>query len=141
MTEAERGEAQAKFLALFSETANITLSCKAAGVARSTMYVWLEKDVEFDFLYHQAEKAADDALEAEALRRAVEGVERRIPHFYEGEVCGETIRTEYSDTLLIFLMKGRMPDKYRENITVRQEDHITPPVKEALRELAAAAEG
>ena len=43
-----------------------------------------------------------DALEAEARRRAVEGV--RKPVFYQGVICGWV--GEYSDTLLIFLLKG-----------------------------------
>ena len=54
---------------------------------------------------------ACDALEAEARRRAVEGV--RKPIYCQGEICG-TVR-EYSDTLLFFLLKGAMPEKYRDD--------------------------
>jgi hypothetical protein len=48
-------------------------------------------------------------LEDEAMGRAVEGVEKPIS--VNGEL--KTIR-EYSDTLLIFLLKGAAPEKYRE---------------------------
>jgi hypothetical protein len=50
------------------------------------------------------------ALENEAVRRAYHGVEK--PVFYKGEVCGYT--QDYSDTLLIFLLKARKPEVYRE---------------------------
>jgi hypothetical protein len=46
--------------------------------------------------------------EAEAWRRAVEGVERPI---VSGGKVVTTVR-EYSDALLIFLLKGRRPAKY-----------------------------
>ena len=53
------------------------------------------------------------------MRRASEGTLK--PVFYQGKMCGE-IR-EYSDTLLIFLLKARRPETYRErsdiNSTVR----------------------
>ena len=39
------------------------------------------------------------------------------PVFYHGQVCG-TVR-KYSDTLLIFLLKGARPDKFRDNATIR----------------------
>ncbi len=55
-------------------------------------------------------------LEAEARRRAVEGV--RKPVYCRGEIVG-TVK-EYSDTLLIFLMKGARPEKYRDNVRVER---------------------
>ena len=50
-------------------------------------------------------------LEREARRRAVEGVEEPVG-FYKGEPSAYV--RKYSDTLLIFLMKGARPDKYRD---------------------------
>ena len=55
---------------------------------------------------------AADVLEREAWRRASEGVKQ--PVFYQGEVCGHV--RKYSDVLLIFLLKGARPDKYREQL-------------------------
>ena len=54
--------------------------------------------------------AMDIVLEPEAIRRAVEGVEKAV--YYQGEPVG-TVR-EYSDTLLIFLLKGWKSDRYKE---------------------------
>ena len=49
-------------------------------------------------------------MEREAARRAYHGVEE--PVFHKGEVCG-SIR-KYSDTLMIFLLKARRPEVYRD---------------------------
>ena len=49
-------------------------------------------------------------LEDEARRRALQGVEK--PVFREGRQVGTV--TEYSDTLLIFLLKARRPEKFRD---------------------------
>ena len=51
-----------------------------------------------------------DALEDEAVRRAVDGVDEQV--FYQGKACG--VVRKYSDTLLIFLLKGRRPERYRD---------------------------
>ena len=54
-----------------------------------------------------------DALEDEALRRAFHGSER--PVFQGKELVGYV--RDYSDTLLIFMLKARRPEKYRERFT------------------------
>lgn len=48
------------------------------------------------------------ALESEAVRRALEGVE--IPVFHQGRECGSTVK--HSDTLLMFLLKTLRPERY-----------------------------
>ena len=50
-------------------------------------------------------------MELEARRRAVKGTDK--PVFQRGEQVG-TIR-EYSDTLLMFLLKANKPEKFRDN--------------------------
>lgn len=103
------------FLVAYVESANITKACIAASINRSTFYEW-KKDSEFAKSYELAEQQAGDMLESEAARRAQEGVRR--PVLYKGEVVvidGEPLyEHEYSDTLLIFLLKGVKPEKYRE---------------------------
>lgn len=102
---------QRAFLAAYAELANITDAAKAAQVARSMHYVWLQKSEEYAEAFRHAEAEAIDALEKEARRRALHGVNE--PVFYQGEECGAV--RKYSDTLLIFLLKGARPDTYREN--------------------------
>ena len=63
---------------------------------------------------------AADLLEEEARRRAHDGVDE--PVWFQGVQCG-TVR-KYSDTLLIFLLKGAKPDKYRERSSVVVEDPV-----------------
>jgi hypothetical protein len=55
-------------------------------------------------------------LEDEAVRRGREGHLR--PVFHQGKEIG-AIR-EYSDTLLIFMLKARRPAKFREQYVVPQ---------------------
>jgi hypothetical protein len=60
-------------------------------------------------------------LEDEAVRRAVDGV--RKPIFYKGKpirICGEIVyETEYSDTLLIQLLKAYYPEKFGDKPQVQ----------------------
>lgn len=77
-------------------------------------------------------------MEAEAFRRGVKGTEK--PVFHQGVECGR-IR-EYSDTLLITLLKANRPAKYREpkadtNITINDERNAIDP-ELATRILEAA---
>ena len=98
------------FLAAVARTGNVTISAEIANIARSAHYQWLEADPVYAAAYEDAMEQAAQRLEAEATRRAVEGVEE--PVFYQGKQCGVIRR--YSDSLLMFLLKGAMPDKYKE---------------------------
>ncbi len=88
----------------------ITHAATKAGINRKTHYNWLESDPEYAARFKEADEEATDNLEREARRRAVEGVDE--PVFYQGDIVGH-IR-KMSDTLLIFLLKGAKPEKYRE---------------------------
>lgn len=99
------------FLASYGELGNITLAAEAAKIYRTTHYDWLESDPDYRQRYEDAREAAADRLEAEARRRAVEGV-RKPAGWFRGEPGGYV--QEYSDTLLIFLLKGLRPEKYVE---------------------------
>jgi hypothetical protein len=102
--------AKARFLKHFRESGVVTYSAKRAQVGYRTVYQWLEEDEQFRKLYRDATEEAIDALEAEARRRAVEGTER--PVYQGGEKVGSV--REYSDTLLVLLLKGKRPAVYRE---------------------------
>ena len=60
----------------------------AAGVGRSTAYLWRQEDPEFAAKWDEAVAEGIDRLESEAYRRAVAG----------------------SDKLLIFLLERRRPE-------------------------------
>ena len=114
----ERQAIQAIFLATFERSANITESCKVAGIDRSTFYDWLEKYETFSLLYNQAKEIANDAVRAEIHRRGIEGYTEQV-------VIGGKVQTvhKYSDTLLIFLAKARMPE-FREKQQVEVTGHV-----------------
>lgn len=110
------------FLAAYAETGVITRAAKAAGIAAKTHYRWLE-DESYLADFEEAKQAGIDSLEAEARRRAIEGQRRYkfdakgkpIIDPRTGEQYFEDVR---SDTLLIFLLKGALPQKYREHVSM-----------------------
>lgn len=98
------------FLAAYRELGNIRLACETSGVSRSNHYLWLENDPAYAFAFEAARDDAIDLLEAAARERAKDGVIE--PVFYLGNVVGFV--RKYSDSLLMFLMKGARPEQYRE---------------------------
>ncbi len=116
--ETTKKRRQDAFLKEFKICATVTHAAKLANIGRQTHYDWLRKDEEYQVAFAEAEIAATDALVAEARRRATEGVEE--PFYYKGEVVG-TIQ-KYSDTLLIFLLKGALPEIYRERYEISGGD-------------------
>jgi hypothetical protein len=109
------------FLVALSETGNITGASKITGIARKTHYNWMQEDPAYAAAYKVALEQAAENLESEARRRATKGTAK--PVFYKGEECG-TVQ-EYSDTLLIFLLKGAMPDKYSERFQGTMDVNVT----------------
>lgn len=85
-------------------------AARLARVGRATVYEWRDADSEFARLWDQAVEEGTDYIEDEAMRRAVQGVGR--PVFYKGKAVG-TIQ-EFSDTLIVVMLKARRPHKYRE---------------------------
>jgi hypothetical protein len=102
---------RATFLEALQNTANVSASCQIAGLPRSCVYDWRDADPEFAADWAAAVALGCDALEDEAVRRGCEGWVR--PVFHRGKEIG-SIR-EYSDTLLIFMLKARRPAKFRDN--------------------------
>ena len=101
---------QNAFLAEYARSGNVSAAATAAGVDRSAHYRWSEEP-DYAARFEDARESAVDVLEAEARRRAVDGWEEPVG-WYKG-VAGGTVR-RYSDTLLIFLLKGAAPEKYRD---------------------------
>jgi hypothetical protein len=114
-TSRVQGKKAAEFLAVLRETGgNVSRACLAISLTRTRAYEWRDADPNFARAWDEAVELGTDELEEEARRRAYFGVDE--PVFYQGEACG-TIR-KYSDTLLIFLLKGRRPERFRERVTI-----------------------
>lgn len=107
------------FLAAFRECGNIRQAALASGVDRTSYYVWCERDEHFAFAAEQAKVEAKEALEQEARRRAMDGVRQETPIFYKGERVATVVKTEYSDILLMFLLK-KLDPSYRERFDINQ---------------------
>lgn len=98
----------------YASLGTITHAAEAAKVDRQRHYGWMDTDPAYPALFAEAGIKAKEAMVREARRRAIEGTVKPV---YQGGKLVGTIQ-EYSDTLLIFLMKGAMPETYRERVDV-----------------------
>lgn len=110
--------AKQAFLESYAQWANISHACKMSGVARQNIYDWQEHDPEFAAQFHRAEAAATERLEKEAWRRATEGSPYTRTSYYRGEPVGTDHKIEYSDQLMMLLLRARKPETYREKVDV-----------------------
>ena len=113
--------AKADYLAQLPRMVTATLALKAAGASQSQLARWREEDAAFLVAERQAREGIADQLEAEAVRRAFRGVKRPV---YQGGLLAGYL-TEYSDQLLMFMLKAMRPERFRE----RSEVSVTPIVK------------
>lgn len=136
MVRRKRTSKKAAFLAAYAECGNVTHAAKLAKCSRSQVYEWLRDDQGFSNSFDEAGEQAVELMEQEARRRAVNGTTRPI---YQGGVKVGAIR-EYSDTLLIFLLKAARPEKYRERfdhggkVAVEHSGAVRVTVEDLLNE-------
>ncbi len=105
------------FLCILAETGNVTAAARGAGMTRQQFYKIRRLDPSFAALWRDAEEAAADHLEAEARRRAVDGVEE--PLMGGGKLIRDddgkaVLVRRYNDRLLEFLLKACRPDKFKD---------------------------
>lgn len=141
-TEKTPQREKALFLEALAEIGVVSYAASAAGVERSTPYVWRKKDPEFAAAWDSALEESIDALEVEARRRALVGTDK--PVFYQGKECGRV--REYSDTLMCFLLTANRPEKYRKrvsmesNVDMRLTSNVEALPEEHLDALLAGEE-
>jgi hypothetical protein len=123
------------FLTVLAQTGNITACCAAAKVSRQAAYKARIAHPEFKEAWDDAIEKATDALESEARRRALDGVEK--PVFGSGGRGKGTVQVgairEYSDVLLIFLLKAHRPHKFRDNVKVEHVGNVDAAVRHEHR--------
>jgi len=85
-------EVRTKFLEALSEGMSIANAAGAAGAGRGAMYIWRREDPLFAADWDEAVEVGTDLLEDEARRRAMNG----------------------SDQVLMFLLKARRPQQYKD---------------------------
>lgn len=113
---------------MLAETCNVSEAARAAGIGRQTAYDWREADESFAAAWIEAEQAAADALEREAWRRGVDGIDK--PIVYQGKITDHC--REYSDRMLELLLKAHRPEKFRERVTTEHTGPDGGPIKAAV---------
>lgn len=130
---------QRRFLAAFRLGGLVQAACDATNVPRSSVYSWRERDPTFKVAFVDATKESVERLEGEAYLRATVGQEQ--PIIWKGQMqmvgldaqgrpapAGRpdlmvrqiplTTRTP-SDALLMFILKARRPQKYRDRMETK----------------------
>lgn len=87
-------EKKRRFLDLYAELGTVTHAATAVGVTRQCIYKHRADDEAFAAAWQDSENRSTDSLEQEARRRALDS----------------------SDTLLIFMLKAKRPEQFRERI-------------------------
>lgn len=126
---ARKLQRQVAFLRKFAECGVVVTAARAAGVSTRLVYGWWRKDPLFEAAYQEAMRDAADVIEAELVRRGVEGVDvpvvhMGVPTMLEDAATGEqrpfTIKS-YSDGCLMALIKARKPDQFAERRKVEHD--------------------
>lgn len=130
-----RAAQKAAFLAAFPLTGTILRAAEAADVGRTTVYDWIEADGDFALAFQRVKEEFVDTLEAEAVRRARDGVDEPVfgPVEQTVEVAPGKFRVisttgvvgtvrKYSDRLMEQLLRGNRHEKYN----IRQHEHTGP---------------
>lgn len=104
-----RPKRQRAFLEAYARCGVITEAADMANICREQHYNWLA-DPEYKAKFEQAQAKAADSLESELFRRVREGVEETVTED-DGK---QRVTRKFSDTLLIFALKGQKPERYKE---------------------------
>jgi hypothetical protein len=100
-------------LLAYAETGRLREACRATSVDTHLHYYWKRTDPAYAAACEEAQAIAGERLEEEAIRRA-QGWEET--HYALDGTPYQV--TKHSDTLLIFLLKGAMPQKYGDRMKV-----------------------
>lgn len=123
------------FLAAYRLTASLTEAAKAVPQDRTQHYNWLQRDAKYAAAFELAKREAADSLEDEAVRRAREGVLEAV--YFQGVPVGA--RRVYSDGLMMFLLRGFNPAKFRHNAAVELTGAAGGPIEIGIVERLNAA--
>lgn len=114
----QSARAKHAFLTSYAQWANVSYACETARINRSNVYYWQEHDQAFALAMQVAGDAATERLEREAWRRATEGTPYKRTSYWHGEPVGTDEKVEFSDQLMMLLLRARRPDLYREKVDV-----------------------
>ena len=141
-------ETKRRICALTAAGSYISEISSELDVTQSTIREWLQQDPQFRVDFQDARGVQTDLLEKEAVRRARDGVEEVV--IYQGRVVmiadpdnpDEQIplkRRNYSDTMLMFLLKGQRREIYGDK--VESDNRHSVNIEGARERLAAKFAG
>lgn len=140
--------AQGAFLAALATAevgGSISGAARAAGISRENHYAWLHHDPTYPERFAEAKRQASSALEDEAIRRAMHGTRR-----YKFRPNGEPVlhpetgqpyyENEYSDQLLIMLLRAADPARFSNKVQLAGHDggplqHHVQMIRQAIEEV------
>jgi hypothetical protein len=128
-----------RFLAAYTRCARINQAAETARVAKQSHYNWLEESEEYRQAFRRTHAMIGDLAEDACVERAIFGVEK--PVLYQGKhvrLNGRPLyEREYSDQLLITLLRRLKPQEYRERtaIEVSGSLNLAERLQEARRRL------
>lgn len=91
------------WLDAFIKTGTILGACRRTGVCRETVRKWRRDDLDFAKRFEDSDLDITETLETKAMSQAM---------------AGDT-------TLIIFLLKARKPEMYRDRFDVKHSGNIT----------------
>ena len=107
-------EWQEAFVQVLREGHTVEMASRTAGVSRMTAYRHRKTDPAFAEAWEHAYESGTDVLEQVAIKRAI----------------------EHDSQLLMFMLKARRPEKYRENSRI---EHVRIDYREGADELELLA--
>lgn len=111
---------QRRFLAAFAASGSIIQAARWSKLNRAAHYNWLKEDPTYRPRFDAAQLEAARTLEDEAVRRAHQGLKKAV--YYKGRIVG--YESEYSDTLMLALLKANAPDKFRDRVSMDHKGDV-----------------
>lgn len=110
---------RAQVIEEFRRTGRVDLACAFAGVDRGSHYLWLKKHPDYAAEFNDAREQVAGLLEDEAVRRAYHGTAKPVA------VAGKIVMLhEFSDQLLMFLLKARKPEVFADRLKTEHSGGI-----------------
>jgi hypothetical protein len=123
-----------RFLREFARIGSVSMACRAAGLARRTVYRWRDADADFRDRWDAARHRAGERLRDAAMERALQGEER--PVWRDGRIVDHEIVPD--SRLLWRLLQALQAPQYGPQARELQADRAR--AVERRRELDAAEE-
>lgn len=112
---------QKVFLKSFANNPIVGRAAQDAEITKQSHYYWMRTDEVYKKIFEGLSDIIVGDLEEAAQTRAIEGVAKDV--YFQGTVVGQ--EQQYSDTLLMFLLKAKRPEIYRERTSI---DLNTKPI-------------